>query len=268
MSAEEAMQAVTRVIQRDNEMQLQLLRPSRLVIPEILHALGIISDMEAAEFVLEDRTGVQHEVALSPVPGGSEVEWVDAREPSGDAPLYLRDIETNYWFEFIEAERTVYCQYNEVYDEGDEDIAAFAVRLTDFVQSRGAERLVIDLRHNVGGDNSLNRSFLHALIRCPEVQEPGSLFVMRTLAEAWISATAVTATDRLLRPTTWTSSGPTSLSPVRHPNSSNAPMLTGIRCFMADTSWGLRQPGLGLTSIAKRSARRKGPAANGWSSAG
>lgn len=178
MSAEDAMQAVTRVIQRDNEMQLQLLRPSRLVIPEILHALGIISDMEAAEFVLEDRTGVQHEVALSPVPGGSEVEWVDAREPSGDAPLYLRDIETNYWFEFIEAERTVYCQYNEVYDEGDEDISAFAVRLMDFVQSRGAERLVIDLRHNVGGDNSLNRSFLHALIRCPEVQEPGSLFVI------------------------------------------------------------------------------------------
>ena len=40
------------------------------------------------------------------------------------------------------------------------------------------EKLVVDLRFNSGGNNSLNRSLLHALIRCPEIQDPGSLFVI------------------------------------------------------------------------------------------
>ena len=59
-----------------------------------------------------------------------------------------------------------------------ESIAEFATRLTDYISRNKIQTLIIDLRFNSGGDNTLNRSLLHALIRSPELREPGSLFVI------------------------------------------------------------------------------------------
>ncbi len=177
-SAEEALALVYRVTQRDNDMQLDLLAPSRLVTPEVLHALGIIEDRATAPFVLETADGARHTLRLSPVPEGEIVEWVEARDPASTVPLSLRDIETNFWFEHLSEHRTVYFQYNEVYNRDEETIADVAVRLTDFISANNVERLVIDLRHNPGGNNGLNRPLLHALIRCEALREPGSLFVI------------------------------------------------------------------------------------------
>jgi len=176
MSADEAMAAIAPVIQRDNEMQINLLLPSRLVIPEILHARGVIDNKEKVVFVLQTADGKEQTLALAPVPDNETVEWIDAR--GDNTPLYLRDPERNYWFEYLREERTVFFQYNEVYDEGEESIADFAVRLTEFIDNNDVDRLVIDLRFNSGGNNGLNRSLLHELIRCRKVQTPGSLFAI------------------------------------------------------------------------------------------
>ncbi len=178
LSVDVAMERVTRVIHRDNEMQVLSLLPSRLVIPELLHALRITEDPTHVEFEISTGDTAPRRFVLAPVPEGSAVDWVNATSFSPERPLYLRHPDRNFWFEYLEEHDMVFCQYNEVYDDDDESIAAFSARLTDFIVENSAGALVLDLRFNRGGDNSLNRSFLHALIRCPVLQKPGSFFVI------------------------------------------------------------------------------------------
>lgn len=178
LSADAAMQRMSRVIHRDNDLQLRSLLPSRLVIPELLQALRIIEDPERAEFELSTGGEPPRKIVLTAVPEGSVVDWVTSSSLAPEQPLYLRHPDRNYWFESLDAHDTVFCQYNEVYDQGEESIAAFSGRLTGFIANHSVKTLILDLRFNRGGDNSLNRSFLHALIRCPALREPGHFFVI------------------------------------------------------------------------------------------
>ncbi len=178
LQALDAIQAVSRTVQRDNDQQLKNLAPERLVIPEVLAALKITNSAEQADFILETADSKQHKLTLLPVAKNQAVVWVSAADQAEKKPLYLRDTDSNYWFEPLGDKQTVYWQYNEVNDMAEESIADFATRLGDYIASHGIQRLIIDLRFNSGGDNTLNRSLLHALIRSPGLREPGSLFVI------------------------------------------------------------------------------------------
>ena len=194
MSAEEAIEAVAPIVQRDNELQLEHLLPTRLVMPEVLAARGVVEDMERAPFVLETTAGETITVGLVPVPRGETVDWVDARSGSKrPTPLYLRDPSDNFWFEYLENARAVYFQYNEVYDKEDESIPDFADRLFGFIEENPVDKLVIDLRFNRGGDNTLNQPFIHGLIRCAKVQRIGQLYTI--IGRGTFSAAMMFAVD-------------------------------------------------------------------------
>lgn len=175
MTIDEATAAVTPTIQRDNAMQIRRHLPERLVIPEVLHARGVIDDMEKATFILETGDGERHDVRFSPVVGEA-VDWVDAAPVP--APLYLRDVDRHFWFEYLADSRTVYWQYNTVYDGDDETVAHFADRLLAFIEANPVDQLVVDLRHNFGGNNGLNRALVHMLIRCTKTRDPGTFFAI------------------------------------------------------------------------------------------
>ncbi|HEY4229059.1 MAG TPA: hypothetical protein VGO79_02745, partial [Thermoanaerobaculia bacterium] len=64
-SAEQAYAAVRELIGRDNEMGARFFAPHLLVMPEVLHALGLIDDMEDAAFTL-DTGGTVRTLHLAP----------------------------------------------------------------------------------------------------------------------------------------------------------------------------------------------------------
>ncbi|MGA9575584.1 MAG: hypothetical protein WBS20_16715, partial [Lysobacterales bacterium] len=139
MSAQGAMQAVSRIVQRDNDFQVKNLVPMRLVVPEVLWALKITPTADQAEFILETADGKPHKLVLSPVAENQAVTWVSANDKATQKPLYLRFQDSNFWFDQIEGTKTVYCQYNEVYDLPEESIANFAERLSDYIGSHGIQ---------------------------------------------------------------------------------------------------------------------------------
>ena len=61
----------------------------------------------------------------------------------------------NFWFTYVEPLRIVYLQFNTVYDSQDETIRQFSERLASFLDEVPASTLVIDLRQNRGGNQSL-----------------------------------------------------------------------------------------------------------------
>ena len=190
-SADRAYAAVRELIGRDNEMGARFFAPHLLVMPEVLHALGLIDDMEDAAFTLETGGTVR---TLHLAPAGpaellapeTDTSWmprpglVDARDGSArPTPLWLQAPEDRYRFVPLPEAKAVYVQYNQVGDkDGGETIAAFADRLLAFVDANPVDRLVLDLRLNRGGNGELNRPLLLALIRARKVDRPGGLFVL------------------------------------------------------------------------------------------
>ncbi len=99
---------------------------------------------------------------------------IDLAEP----PRYLRDVDANYWLEVISGSCSVYLQFNQVRDEQDgASIEEFAQHLLDVLSSSGSRNLIVDLRHNNGGNNSLLRPLLRVLVSF-DLGEDNQLFVI------------------------------------------------------------------------------------------
>jgi tetratricopeptide (TPR) repeat protein len=177
-TTEQAIRAVRELCSADNDMQVKTWIPRWLVIPEVLHGLGLIENLEQARLVVEQR-GEQMALDLKPVSlFEAEEKWVNARDKAAPPPLWLKDPQNLYWFEYLAHSKTVYVQYNAVAEKKDETIAAFAKRLFAFVEANPVDRFVLDIRRNGGGNSLLNRPFIHGLIRSDKVNQPGKLFVI------------------------------------------------------------------------------------------
>lgn len=129
-------------------------------------------------------------IPTAPIPT-APIQWTEAYE--GVAPRYLARRDENYWFELLPESRTAYFQYNEVYNAEDQPIPEFADTLFGALDTGEIDRLIIDLRWNRGGDNGLNQTFVHGLIRSRKLREAGSLFVI--LGRGTFSAAMMFALD-------------------------------------------------------------------------
>ncbi|MDT4895195.1 MAG: hypothetical protein QOH25_272 [Acidobacteriota bacterium] len=189
-SAEQAYNAVKGLVfhDHDNEFGQKANAPFVLVTPEVLHAVGIIEDMDKAQFVLE-KDGKQMTVELKPVARRTEEMhsiwdyvkpkgWVDARDSaSAPTPLWLKNVRDLFWFEYLADSKTVYVQFNGVADKENETVADFSKRLFAFVEKNPVDRLILDLRWNGGGNNFLNKPLILGLIKS-KIDERGKLFTI------------------------------------------------------------------------------------------
>ena len=188
-SVDQAYSAVRTMIGRDNEMDVKFFAPHLMVMPEVLHALGLITDMEKVSFTFE-RQGKQRAAVMKPVgvadllPPDTDTTWiakdgwVDARGSDQSAtPLWLRDPNNKFWFEYLANAKTVYVQFNQVGDKETETVEAFSKRLFKFVEDHDVDGLILDLRLNRGGNGALNRPLLLDIIRS-KIDQPGKLFTI------------------------------------------------------------------------------------------
>lgn len=164
-SADEVIERVHPTIRADNEMQVKHHLPMHLVLPELLHARGVVGRVDGAAFEFERRDGSVETVVLSPVADGTLVDWVMA-EPMGGVPepLVRRHNDENFWLSYLPARHVVYLQFNTVYDTERETIRQLGERLSGVLRRAPEAALVIDLRRNRGGDQSLALPLLHAVI--------------------------------------------------------------------------------------------------------
>ena len=189
LTPDQAYARVREMVGRDNEMDARFFAPFLLAMPEVLHALGITSTPDEADFVLE-RDGRRKTVRFRPLgpapmmPSDTDVSWwpdsswIDMRM-GGAPPLWLRENPLNqYWLEWVSSERLIYVQYNKVANKDDESLGQFSLRLRALIDSAPVDRVVLDLRLNRGGDGTLNRPLLLSLIKAAKLEARGKLFVL------------------------------------------------------------------------------------------
>lgn len=193
LPAAEALARAASAASADNEMARLDRAPLLLTWAPVVRALGIAASEESLRFVIETPAGERREatVAAVEVPGGA-VDWyfagdgvpVEGSVGANDGaalplPLYLQHRDRAYWFEHLPERRLLYLGFNRVaYTEGDETFARFIARFFDVLDHHDVDRVVVDLRHNHGGDNQILKPLIHGFIRRAAIDRPGHLFVL------------------------------------------------------------------------------------------
>jgi hypothetical protein len=215
-TADAALAAAGTTIPSENEWWMRTWAPDRVMVPEVLDGLGLVDDMEKLPIVVE-RNGKQETVVLSPAgkyaPRGHDPRaavdrtgWVE-QKGSGEAPLRLRRAQDPYWFEYFAPQKTLYVSYRMVLDRpgAPGSNVAFWRSVFAATDSLKPEKLVLDLRENIGGNSFFNRQVVRGIIRRNDLDRKDRLFVMigpRTFSaamnlatdlERWTNATFVGA---------------------------------------------------------------------------
>jgi hypothetical protein len=124
---------------------------------------GAITDVRTVTLTLASTDGKPDAVELEP----GEYEFPRKLRPpkigSGPLPLYLQHVDRNYWLKALPDVRALYFQFNQVRNEKDESIVTFAKRLGEVLAAPNVKHLIVDLRHNNGGNSGLERPLLRQI---------------------------------------------------------------------------------------------------------
>jgi hypothetical protein len=200
---EKVMTTLATVIPRDNDLWLRFQGPRWMTQTRVLNGLGLTRDPQkvtltvrgggaAPEIAARDGSaphriehdgsdggGAIREVTLTADAAAPADSWISAcTRPLADCPPSVRLAPRKYAFEDVPGTRTVYVAYNTLIEDPKDPLAAFFGRLFAHVDSTGADRVIIDMRRNAGGNNFLNRPLWEGLVARPALHRPGRVIVL------------------------------------------------------------------------------------------
>ncbi|MEO6062824.1 MAG: alpha/beta fold hydrolase, partial [Thermoflexales bacterium] len=174
-----AMERLRPYVEHDNESWFRFLAPTYLMIPELLAAEGLIADTARPNLVFERANGTTATVQPGAIDIAAFRAWMPLFGlPARAEPLWLSRKSENFWMTCLKDCRALYIQYNAIQPRsGDESLSAFAGRARDLIRGKSIPRVVLDLRHNGGGDNTTYWPLL-SVFQSDEVNQAGRLYVI------------------------------------------------------------------------------------------
>lgn len=186
MSINDVLKAISPVVPSENEQYFKGHASFYLRIPEILHAQKVIPTLtNKIKFTLEkngkifEQTFEAKESFKANMQYGfikTDSLWLDART-GGKTPLYLKNLDKIYFYEYLPESKTVYVRHSQIQDDPSEAIPAFYARVFDFIEKNDVEKLVLDVRLNGGGNNYKNKPIVTGVIQS-KINKKGQFFVI------------------------------------------------------------------------------------------
>jgi len=189
MDVEKAMDAVRPTVSAENDQFFKSSGLTYLGVPEILHAQKVTRELKKTVTLTLIKDGKTFDLAFPAIPMDSLTfpgnygliaergDWLDARDNS-QTPLYLKNMDRIYYFEYLPEHKTVYVRHSQIQNDAQETVEDFYARLFKFIEENEVARLVLDFRLNGGGNNYLNKPVITGLIRCEKINQPGKLFAI------------------------------------------------------------------------------------------
>ncbi|HEX7709163.1 MAG TPA: hypothetical protein VF701_22100 [Thermoanaerobaculia bacterium] len=240
-TADRAFELVSQVVDRENSIELLWRAPYSLAMPQVLHALGVTQHSDRLDLTVQDERGVTRRVELQAVPLERRRKLFASRLLDAPSPpAYLRRVEEPFWLEVDAATNLVYAQVNQISNSGSETFAQFGLRLRGVLAEHEPRHLVLDLRHNNGGNSYLYPELLRTLVAF-DVQGDRSLFVL--IGRNTFSAAQNLVVD-LERLTNAIFVGePTGGKPNTHGNEAEVVLpYSGLRFGLSSVYWQLSSP--------------------------
>ncbi len=169
----EVLAAIAPVVPRDNDQTVRLLTPRFLLIPQVLRGLGL-ADAGPVTLGLTAPDGKSTTVDVDPIPMADYNAWAGPyglHLPADPDVRYLSRIDDALWWEPL-ADGTLFVQNNRT----DNLPSTVFADLTKALHEPDVERVVLDLRHNYGGELSAVDP-IEAPFKDPAVNQADRLFV-------------------------------------------------------------------------------------------
>ncbi|MBO9631512.1 MAG: hypothetical protein J7578_00240, partial [Chitinophagaceae bacterium] len=181
------LQAIKPLVPAENDQFFKSRGPDYLGIPEALHAQGITPTLKSSILYTFGKNGKTFEIAIPAIDAFQlprfygftkpEKDWLTARDTSF-TPLYLKNQDRIYYYEYLPDSKTVYVRHSQIQDEPEMPIALFYKNLYSFIEKNDVARLILDVRLNGGGNNYLLKPIITGLIETPKINKPGKFFVI------------------------------------------------------------------------------------------
>jgi hypothetical protein len=140
--------------------------------------VGAAESTESVQLTLENIKGEKSSVTIA----GGDFENIRKLRPSpaanGPIPTYLLNIDKNYWLKPLPENAALYFQFNKVRDMKDESLASFSSRLHERLSTGEVRHLIIDVRHNNGGNNGLLRPLIRTLVAFEMASAENRIYVI------------------------------------------------------------------------------------------
>ena len=183
VAADTVMDRVEPYINRDNQYQVKWIMPMALQFAEMYQLVGVSDGSGSIEFTVLNPHGQKESVTVEygplmwdPMSRFGPDHWISMRKPGEN--LWTKDPDNYYWYQYLPDHQILYFQFNQVQDKDNQSIAEFVQELIEVINANPTQGLVIDLRLNNGGNNFLNQSLVHALIRNNKINKKGKLFTI------------------------------------------------------------------------------------------
>ncbi len=183
--------ALSSIIPHENEAQIKNNIPNLLTDTTILHGMKLIPSQEKASLTVISASGREIALDMKPVSFSSKPEWLVDSSDMSDAPLYLRNRKKFYWYKMLPDFKTLFFKYNSCQNMNDQPFSDFVKAFFSTTDKEKVKRIVIDLRHNGGGNSGIFAPFLEELKKRPQFRQKGSIYVLigrRTFSSAILNA--------------------------------------------------------------------------------
>ena len=159
------------IIPHENDPKVKIGIQNYLACSEILEYLNIAEN--GHQFTLNTKNGVSvpvNEPELSSV----SVSFFAGK----NLPLYMQDINTEYWMKALTNKKLMYVQYNSCSQMDGYSFSRFKSDIMDAVKENDLEKMVIDLRWNGGGNSLIFYPLLNAIRGNSTINQTGNLYVI------------------------------------------------------------------------------------------
>lgn len=151
MTPEQVLAAVGPYISHENDASLRDQSNRYMQMICILKSVGAADSSDQVVFTLAKPGGEPFTITVAPAAGAKRISMFDGLKIA--LPLYRKQPDLNYWYEYLEDSQALYIQYNRCVNDPKLPFADFVKNVFAFADAHPVKRAVVDLRLNPGGDS-------------------------------------------------------------------------------------------------------------------
>lgn len=223
----------------ENEMKMLWAGMRPLGSIPVLRGLGVLKPgREDVRLTLKRKDGQAVERVLAPV--AQEQERKLGPPPVATPPLFVRDVPRAHWLESLPESDAVFVQVNQIAPDPDESMAEFGLKLRRFLADTPVKNVILDLRHNNGGNTFTYTEMLRTLV-AHSTKEGNRLYVI--IGRGVYSATSNLLSDleRLASPI-FVGEPSSGIGNQDGDESMTVLPYSGIRAFLTSVRWQYSHP--------------------------